>query len=67
MNIELESFEEAMEVLKTTVNKFDDGKSLNLEDLIQNYEKGMLAYSYCINKLEETQKKIEIIDNGVKE
>jgi len=44
MNVEFESFEEAMEVLKTTVNKFDGGKSLNLEDLIQNYEKGMLAF-----------------------
>lgn len=63
MNEKFESFEEAMEVLKSTVNQFDDGKSLNLEDLILNYEKGMLAYNYCINKLEETQKKIKIIDN----
>lgn len=67
MNKEFESFEEAMDVLKLTVNQFDNGKSLNLEDLIQNYEKGMLAYNYCINKLEETQNKIKIIDNADKE
>ena len=63
MNKEFKSFEEAMDILKSTVSQFDSGKSLNLEDLIQNYEKGMLAYNYCIDKLEETQNKIKIIEN----
>lgn len=58
-----ESFEEAMEVLKTTVGEFDNGKHLNLDDLIQNYEKGILAYNYCVKKLEETQNRIKIIDS----
>ncbi len=58
-----ESFEEAMEVLKTTVNEFDNGKHLKLDDLIDNYEKGILAYNYCVKKLEETQNRIKIIDN----
>lgn len=62
MNKEFKSFEEAMDVLKSTVNQFDNGKSLNLDDLIKNYEEGMLAYNYCIKKLEETQNKIKVID-----
>lgn len=57
-----ESFEEAMEVLKITVDEFDNGKHMNLDDLIANYEKGILAYNYCIKKLEETQNRIKIID-----
>ncbi len=57
-----ESFEEAMEVLKVTVDEFDNGKHMNLDDLIENYEKGILAYNYCIKKLEETQNRIKIID-----
>ena len=57
-----ESFEEAMEVLKVTVDEFDNGKHMNLDDLIKNYEKGILAYNYCIKKLEETQNRIKIID-----
>lgn len=65
--MKFESFEEAMEVLKSTVSEFDDGKYLNLEDLVQNYEKGILAYNYCVTKLEETQNKIKIIDNITKD
>ena len=57
-----ESFEEAMEVLKLTVSEFDNGKHVKLDDLIENYEKGVLAYNYCIKKLEETQNRIKIID-----
>jgi len=64
MDNKFESFEEAIEVLKSTVNKFEDGKSLNLEDLISNYENGMNAYNYCITRLEETQKKVKIIESG---
>ena len=66
MSKEFESFEEAMEVLKSTVNEFDNGKSMNLDDLIKNYEKGMLAYKYWITKLEETQNKIMVIDKTSK-
>lgn len=65
--MKFESFEEAMEVLKSTVSEFDDGKYLNLEDLVQNYEKGIFAYNYCVTKLEETQNKIKIIDNITKD
>ncbi len=61
--MEFKSFEEAMEVLKQTVSEFDNGKHINLDDLIGNYEKGVLAYNYCIKKLEETQNRIKIIDS----
>lgn len=60
-----ESFEEAMEILKKTVSEFDSGKHIKLDDLIQNYEKGILAYNYCVKKLEETQNRIKIIDNDI--
>lgn len=56
------SFEEAMEVLKSTVNEFDNGKHVKLDDLVENYEKGIFAYNYCVKKLEETQNRIKIVD-----
>lgn len=65
MDKKFESFEEALSVLKSTVGKFEGGQSINLDDLIKNYECGMTAYNYCINKLEETQKKIKIIESDM--
>ncbi|QSX06814.1 exodeoxyribonuclease VII small subunit [Sedimentibacter sp. zth1] len=59
-----ESFEQAMDVLKSTVQNLEKGSSVKLDNLIQNYEKGINAYNYCINKLEQTKKQINIINNN---
>lgn len=59
-----ESFENAFEELKQIVQKFENIDDVSIDDLLKNYEKGMTAYSFCMKKLEDTQKKIKIIDSN---
>lgn len=54
--MEYESFEKALEELKNIVETFENNKELTLDDLLDNYEKGMKAYVYCMKKLDDTQK-----------
>lgn len=63
--MEYESFESALEQLKTIVLKFENNKDITIDDLLNNYEKGMKAYSFCMKKLDDTQKKIKIIDESI--
>lgn len=62
--MEYESFESALEELKTIVLKFENSKDITIDDLLINYEKGMKAYYFCMKKLDDTQKKIKIIDES---
>lgn len=59
-----ESFEGAFDELKQIVQKFENTEDVSIEDLLKNYENGMIAYSFCMKKLEDTQKKIKIIDSN---
>ncbi len=59
---EYESFESALEELKSIVEKFENKNDTTIDQLLDNYEKGMKAYSFCMKKLDDTQKKIKIID-----
>ena len=61
------NFEEALEELKAIVENLDKNKAVNLDELINKYEEGMKAYNFCVNKLEETQEKIRVIDSNVVE
>jgi exodeoxyribonuclease VII small subunit len=63
--MEYESFEKALEELKNIVETFENNKELTLDDLLDNYEKGMKAYVYYMKKLDDTQKKIKIIDENM--
>ena len=63
--MEYESFERALEELKNIVSIFENNKDLTLDDLLDNYEKGMKAYAFCMKKLDDTQKKIKIIDENL--
>lgn len=58
------SFEGALEDLKRIVQNFESGEDISIDDILKNYEQGMKAYSYCSKKLEDTQKKIKIIDES---
>lgn len=60
--MEYENFESALEHLKKVIQKFEGNDDLSIDELLKNYEEGMKAYSYCAKKLEDTQKKIKIID-----
>lgn len=62
--MEYENFETALEELKNIVQQFEDNKDITIDTLLNNYEKGMKAYSYCMKKLDSTQKKIKIIDDS---
>ncbi len=60
--MEYKNFETALEHLKSIIEKFEKSDNISLDELVKNYEEGMKAYSYCSKKLDDTQKKIKIID-----
>ena len=62
MNDKYDSFESALEDLKKIVHGFESNDDISIDEMLKNYEKGMMAYSYCSKKLEDTQKKIKVID-----
>ena len=62
--MEYKDFENAFEDLQKIVMEFENTENLSIDDLLTNYEQGMNAYAYCMKKLEDTQKKIQIIDSN---
>lgn len=60
--MEYTSFENALERLKKIIQEFESNDIISLDELLKNYEEGMKAYSYCTKKLDDTQKKIKIIE-----
>ncbi len=62
--MEYDSFESALEELKNIVRKFENN-DITIDELLENYEKGMKAYAFCMKKLDDTQRKIKIIDENI--
>lgn len=60
--MEYKSFESAMEHLKKVIFEFESNKNITIDELLTNYEEGLKAYSFCAKKLDDTQKKIKVID-----
>lgn len=60
--MEYKNFEAAFDHLKSIIDKFESNENISLDELVKNYEEGMKAYTYCSNKLDDTQKKIKLID-----
>jgi exodeoxyribonuclease VII small subunit len=58
--IEEMSFEEAMSELQTIVRNIETGKD-NLEDIIQNYERGNALKDLCEKRLKEAKLRIDKI------
>ncbi len=54
------SFEKALSELETIVEAMESG-SLPLEKMMAQYEEGMRLISFCSGKLNEVEKKIEIM------
>ncbi len=54
------SFEEALEQLEEIVSKLEDG-SINLEDSIEEYTRGVHLKNHCETKLKEATLKVEQI------
>ena len=54
------SFEEALEQLEDIVSKLEDG-SINLEESIEEYTRGVHLKNHCETKLKEATLKVEQI------
>ena len=54
------SFEEALEQLEDIVSKLEDG-SINLEESIEEYTRGIHLKNHCETKLKEATLKVEQI------
>jgi len=54
------SFEEALDQLEDIVSKLEDG-SINLEDSIEEYTRGVHLKNHCETKLKEATLKVEQI------
>ena len=57
------SFEQSINELEDIARKLEDG-SIGLEESIAEFEKGVKLAKFCHNKLEEAERKIEIIQKG---
>ncbi len=56
-------FEDALSALEEIARKLEQGE-LSLDDSITEFEKGMQYARLCHNKLEEAERKIEILQKG---
>jgi exodeoxyribonuclease VII small subunit len=54
------NFETALQQLETIVHDLEDG-DLPLDKALKKFEDGIQLSRYCSNKLEETEKRIEIL------
>jgi exodeoxyribonuclease VII small subunit len=57
------SFEDALAELEEIAEKLEDG-TLGLDDSIKEFEKGIKLARLCQEKLEEAERKIEILQKG---
>jgi len=57
------SFEEALHELEDVAMKLEGGE-LGLDDSIKEFEKGIRLAGYCQQKLDEAERKIEILQKG---
>lgn len=57
------AFEKALEELEQIALRLERGE-LGLDESIDEFEKGMKYAKYCHEKLEEAEKKIEILQKG---
>ena len=58
-----QSFEKSLKELEEIAYKLENDE-LGLEESIKEYEKGMNLAKFCHNKLEEAERKIEMLQKG---
>lgn len=59
----IESFEEALEELETIAQELESGE-LGLDEAIERYGEGISYARYCQKKLEDAERKIEILQKS---
>jgi exodeoxyribonuclease VII small subunit len=57
------TFEDALQDLEDVANRLEGGE-LGLDDSIREFEKGIKLARFCQQKLEEAERKIEILQKG---
>jgi exodeoxyribonuclease VII small subunit len=57
-------FEKALKELEDIAVKLEDG-DLSLDESISQFEKGMALAKFCRKKLDEAERKIEILQKGL--
>ena len=60
----MKPFEEALNELKLISERLESG-NLSLEESLSLFEKGVELISYCYGKLNEVQKRVEILVESV--
>ena len=60
MDMKNKSFEEALRELEGIANRLEEG-DLPLEEALQFFEEGVKLSRYCHTKLDEAQKRVEIL------
>ena len=58
------SFEEAMERLEATSSRLA-GENVPLDEAISLYEQGVEYYTLCKSKLEDANRRIEVIEKNI--
>lgn len=58
--MEYKDFEKALERLETIVRELEKG-ALSLEDALKLFEEGIKISRFCSSKLEEAERKVEIL------
>jgi exodeoxyribonuclease VII small subunit len=61
MDPTIKDFEAAIAELETTVKRLEEGE-LSLEKALELYERGVQLSRYCHARLEEAERRIEILD-----
>lgn len=61
MDATIKDFEAAIAELETTVKRLEEG-DLSLEKALELYERGVQLSRYCHARLEEAERRIEILD-----
>jgi len=63
MDVNIKDFEGAIAELETIVHKLEAG-DLALEQSLQLYERGVRLSRYCHARLEEAERRIEVLGEG---
>jgi len=61
MDVNIKDFEAAIAELETIVKKLEEG-DLTLEQSLALYERGVRLSRYCHGRLEEAERRIEVLD-----
>ncbi|MGE5200010.1 MAG: exodeoxyribonuclease VII small subunit [Rhodospirillaceae bacterium] len=63
MDVNIKDFEGAIAELETIVRKLEEG-DLALEQSLELYERGVRLSRYCHTRLEEAERRIEVLGEG---